>query len=206
MNRRSLILLPAVALAGCKLISKTEKADKDAKAQPVDRSEELQIAYAIEVETDGKPKRVREDETFRSGDGFRFIFKPDFKAYVYVLNRGPHEKAYQILFPNSKISIDNPIEPKKEVAIPGGETWLRMDNRKGDEDLVLIASNVQLPDFNTTEKTIDRDTFDERIAHVERRYRPKSSRRFGDGDWVKVFAAGAKQDVAMVLRVPLRHE
>src|SRR3981081_2819739 len=98
MNRRSLILLPAVALAGCKLIgSKSDKEDKDAKAQPVDRSEELQIAYAIEVEADSKPKRVKEDETFRSGDGFRFIFKPDFKAYVYVLNRGPHEKAYEIL-------------------------------------------------------------------------------------------------------------
>jgi hypothetical protein len=79
-----------------------------------------------------------------------------------------------------------------------------LDNRPGIENVVLIASAMPLVEFNTPEQTIPRDECEDRIALLERDFRPSSSRRFEDKDWTKLFAAKGER-TAILLRLPLDH-
>jgi hypothetical protein len=166
---------------------------------------EKQVTYAIELKGDGVPMRVREDHDFRSGDRFRFIIKPGFSAYVYMLNRGTGESKYTILFPLSKEVSQNPIRPDTEQPVPGDSaSWMKMNSSPGEEDFVLIVSMVPLPEF-TEKATLSVDDCERALAMVDRQYHPASSRRFEDGDSVRLFAADPGHDLAMILRIPLKH-
>jgi hypothetical protein len=210
MNRRYFFtsISAGAVLTGC------SRKDETSGPPAVDKSGESEIAYAIELDdpaNPGMPMRVREDHEFHSGDRFRFLFQPGFDAYVYLFNRGPGQASYQALFPNPKIAIPNPIPSGKTVTVPAPDMgWLRMDQRKGEENLVLIASVMPLDEMQADASdgqagAIGRDDFESRLAQVERRARPSSSRRFEDKDWVKLFAARDKGDVAIVQRLPLLH-
>jgi hypothetical protein len=166
---------------------------------------EKQVAYAIELKGDGAPMRVREDHDFHSGDRFRFVIKPGFSAYVYMLNRGTGESKYSILFPLSREVSQNPIRPDAEQPVPGDSaSWMKMNSSPGEEDFVLIVSMVPLPAF-TDKSTLSVDDCERALASVDRQYHPASSRRFEDGDWVKLFGADPGHDLAMILRIPLKH-
>ncbi len=170
----------------------------------LDMSGELELDYAILLDDDGAERRIDEKRRLRDNDRFRVQLKPGFAAHVYLLNRGTVQPHYTFLYPNPKISRENPLEAGRAVTLPGGSEWFTLDKASGVENLVLIASPVALVEFNTPERTIPRDECEARLALVERDYRPKSSRRFEDRDWVKLFAArGAK--TAFVLRLPLDH-
>ena len=66
-------------------------------------------AYAIELQVSGNPVPVREDRKFRSGDLFRFVFRPEFDAHVYMVARGPRQANYTVLYPGERASAPNPI-------------------------------------------------------------------------------------------------
>lgn len=204
MNRRGFVatVVGGLAVAGCS----RRRAANDAAPPAVDKSEEAELDYAIELDDSGHSIRVREDRKFHSGDGFRFLFRPGFNAYVYLVNRGPGQQSYQVLFPSERIGVRNPIGKGRLVTVPDPATgWLRMDANQGDENLVLIAASVPLEEFTQMPASVGRDEFESRLAAVERRCRSTSSRRFEDGDWVKLFAAGGKRDLAIVVRLPLWH-
>jgi hypothetical protein len=204
MERRYLLggLLGVLGYTGCR----QDREGESAAPQVVDKSGEAEIAYAIEFQRGGEALHVNEDWQFHSGDRFRLLFRPAFGAYIYVVNRGPRQDAYQVLYPSEKISAQNPIPSGKEVKLPDSDTtWLHMDNEQGDENLILVASTVPLPEFDGLPPSVARDEFESRLASVERKHRPSSSRRFEDKDWVKLFAARGKEDLAIVLRLPLLH-
>lgn len=166
---------------------------------------EKQFAYTIEVMGDNSTQRVREDYAFHGGDRFRFLIKPGFSAYVYMLDRGTGESKYTVLFPLSNELTENPIKPDVEQPVPGDATsWMAMNEKPGEEDFILIVSTVPLLDF-TNKSSMSNDDCERAIATVERMYHPPSSRRFEDGDLVKFFAADPGHDIAMVLRLPLKH-
>lgn len=196
--------------AGCSKIRTVDRKDgKDDPSKPTPAplrtTEEKTFLYAIELQRPGAPQLVKEDHSFRSGDGFRVRLKPGFSAYVYVLNRGNRENRYKLLFPSSMVRARNPIASGAEAVIPDDpQKWMRMDQVAGEENFILVASMVPLPDMEDPQR-LGVDQVDQTLAGIEREYRPQSSRRFEDGDWVKVLAADGGKDIALVLRIPLRH-
>jgi hypothetical protein len=174
---------------------------------------ELQLDYSIVLNDNGTGRRVGEKYHFRSGDQFRIEVRPAFAAYVYLLNRGPREANYAFLFPAPK-EFENALPQNRVIALPRASEWFTLDNKPGVENVLLIASAHSVMEFNTPERSIQRDEFEDRIALVERDGRPASSRRFEDQDWVKVFAApssrmaspqNAPDKTVIVLRLPLDH-
>lgn len=173
-----------------------EPVEEKSAPAPVDTSAEREVAYAIEIDQSRGPVRVGEDWRFHSGDRCRILFRPGFDAYVYVVNRGPRQMAYQMLFPSDRIAARNPIPAGSEVRVPGAETaWLHMDEDAGDENLILIASTAPFAEFDGMAGEVGREDFEAKLAKVERKRRPASSRRFEDKDWVKLFAARGKEEI-----------
>ena len=164
-------------------------------------------AYAIELQVSGNPVQVREDRKFRSGDLFRFVFRPEFDTHVYMVAREPRQANYTVRYPGDRASAPNPIPAGEKVTVPNTDVgWLHMDNEKGDDTLILIASTAPLAEFAGMGTTVEREDFESRLAEVERQHHPASYRRFEDGDWVKLFAAKGKESLAIVLRIPLLHQ
>lgn len=212
MQRRGfLTALAAVGLfdSACSRDSSKMPGGDDSGQLDVPRTEktnEKQIDYCVEVDDTGGPSKVAETREFHSGERFRFRFRPGFESHIYILNRGPGESFWTVLFPHPRIDIKNPIHAGKIVTIPDEQTaWLRIDERKGNEHLVLIAATIPLQEFAVESDRVSRDDFEDRIANIERRYRPASSRRFEDDTWVKLFAAGTSDKLAIVLNLPLLH-
>jgi len=182
-----------------------EKADTKPTPAPLQPAGEKTFSYAIELQRSGAPQLVKEDYGFHSGDGFRVRFKPGFSSYIYVLNRGNREKSYKLLFPSALVRARNPIASGNEAMIPDDpQKWMRMDEVAGEENFILVASMAPLPDLEDPQR-LSVDQVDQALAGIERQYRPQSSRRFADQDWVKVLAADGGKDIALVLRIPLRH-
>jgi hypothetical protein len=192
-------ILSLVLAGGC---TKPQPPPRTA-APALDTSSEREISYLIEREEQGHTAPAPEDFQFRSGDRFRFRFRPGFPAYMYVANRGSHQAAYRVLFPAGEERSRNPLKAGTPVALPIDAEWLRLDESPGNEYLVLIASTVRLSELEQTAE-IPRDTFEAQLAGIERRYQPDSSRRFRDGDWTKFFAA-REGDLALVVRLALEH-
>jgi hypothetical protein len=205
LRRGSIAILAVVLLVGCSRVKESDK--RDSSPAPRERSDaaaELQLDYRILLDDNGEAKRVTEKYHFHGGDRFRIELRPAFSADVYMVNRGPRQANYSFLFPTRKISLENPLPEKQAVTLPGGSEWYVLDNRPGIENVVLIASTMPLVEFNTPEQTIPRDECEDRIALLERDYRPASSRRFEDRDWTKLFAAKGER-TAILLRLPLDH-
>jgi hypothetical protein len=208
MDKKYLALV-FVGLAGCGALAPKESATKENAAQvnaapALDKSGETDIAYAIEVQQGDDAVLVKEDHKFHSGDRFRLLFRPDFDAHIYVVNRGRGQSTYQTIFPRRLVEIGT------EVRVPGADIggdqgWMRMDAQAGNENLILIAATVPLDELDGMSQEMDREEFEARLATVERKYRPTSSRRFEDKDWVKVFAARGRGEMAIILRLPLEH-
>jgi hypothetical protein len=212
MTRRSLgPALAGLVLVGCdRLKSKSQPSNTPAKGEKggdpreaLDASE-LRLDYAIYLEDGGSAKPIDEKHHFRSGEQFRIELRPAFPAHIYLLNRGPRQERYSRLFPVSGKPLENPLEPNRAVMLPGNNEWYTLDNRPGVENVVLIAAAFPLVEFNTPEQSIPRDECEDRIALLERDYRPSSSRRFEDKGKVKLFAAREAKTV-IVLRLPLDH-
>jgi Domain of unknown function (DUF4384) len=178
-------------------------ASKDAPPEELSSAPELQLDYSILLEDGGRERRIGEKFHFHSGDRFRIALRPAFAAHVYLLNRGPLKNEYTFLYPEPK-EFGNPLTPNRAITLPSSTEWYQLDGKPGVENVVLIASASPVVEFNTPERSIARDEFDDRIALVERDDRPSSSRRYEDGDWVKMFAASGDKTV-MVLRLPLDH-
>ncbi len=211
MNRRAFpAALAAGLLASCEMpFGGAKEADnkKDTKSAPPAEAvqpPELQLDYALFLDDRGAERRIDEKYRFQGDDRFRVKFRPGFAAHVYLLNRPASSPSYQFLYPNPKIELSNPLDAGRVVTLPGRDLWYTIDGKKGIENLVLVAAAYPLVEFNTPERTIPRDECEDRLALVERDFRPSSSRRFEDKEWTKLFAArGAK--TVIVLRMPLDH-
>ena len=202
-KRRCFISMCIVAIAVTAACTKPQQPPASA-APALDNSSEREMSYLIEREDHGKAVPVSEDFAFKSGDRFRLRFRPGFKAYIYVANRGANEANYKILFPLPDDHSRNPLAKGQEVALPGDSEWMRFDESPGNEYFVLIASTAALPDIEKAGEEIPRDTFEAHLAKIERIYRPDSSRYFRDANWTKLFAA-RDGELAIVVRLALAH-
>jgi hypothetical protein len=202
---QAVVLAVLASLIGCNHVDPPRSSNSSTAPSPsLAPTNEREIAYEIDREEQGQPKPVSEQYDFHSDDRFRIRFRPDFAAYIYVVNRGEHEGSYHVLFPSQNEQPQNPLGKGVFAAVPSDTDWLRFDKTPGNEFFFLIASTVSLPDFEQS-PLIPRDTFDVELAQVERRYQPSSSHRFQDHNLTKFFAA-RKGDLALVVRLNLQHQ
>jgi hypothetical protein len=166
-----------------------------------------EFAYAIEIEKGGGTQRVRENFPFHSGSRFRLLLKPDFPGYLYLFNSGFTEQGYKLLFPSSRMHMSNPIPGGVQAQIPDSPTaWMKFDNKPGEEHFVIVFSTIALRELETGSTSVPRDRLNSLLANIERQDAPESSRKQEDGKWVKILAAqSGGRDVAMIVRLPLKH-
>jgi len=214
----SVLAISLAPIAGCRReLSEKSSAQKSSTAPKTDTNaaakrdgnglaagDELQIDYAIRLDDGAEGRVVDEKFRFRSGDRFQIQLRPAFAAYLYLFNRSEGQSSCDVLLPQNGEGQRNPIASGQIATIPAPGKWLTMDSHSGLENLVMMASPVAIPDFDTPEQKIPRDECEQRLALVERDFRPSSSRIFKDKDWTKLFAArGAR--TAFVVRLPLDH-
>lgn len=172
-------------------------------------TEENSFEYGLVLEDErgeGGMRSVGRDFRFRSGDGFRFEFRADFDAHVYLFNRAERAADYVALVPGPATRVANPIYAGEAVHLPGAPEWLRFDRQPGLEHFVMVVSTAPQADFESAGSSIDRDSFERSLARIERLQTPASRSSVTEADKTREFFAASARDVALVVRLPLEHD
>lgn len=165
------------------------------------------LEYAIEIEAgrDGA-RRVNSSYVFRNGDRFRFVFRSDFDAFVYLFSRGTGESAYSRLFPHGDLQVSNVVRPDFEVLVPGGAGWLAFDDSPGTEHLVLAVSNRPLRQLEDVGSQVEMDRLDYTLSQLSRMRGYSGSQPDAGGDgWTKLTLRGLASPSIRVERLALTH-
>jgi hypothetical protein len=172
---------------------------------PPPTPQEVTLAFFFETVGDaGAATSLPPDHSFRSGDRFRVVLKPDFDAYVYLFNQNPVEQRVAVLYPPSMNAAA--VQANAESRAPGTQSWFRMDDKPGSEVLIIVASPKPLPELNSANGSLARQDFESWLATTEREGKPKSQQSFVDGNWTKLMAEASPDPIVFVHRIPLRHE
>ena len=167
----------------------------------------LVFRYGIELEDRGELRRVTEDFPFRSGDRFRFILESGFPAHLYLFNRGAGDRTYTRLFPRIAADDRRALMRGRELRVPPGDSWYRMDAETGIEQVVLLVATAPLDELGMDlDAEPDANAFEQRLGELERAYRPSRFAREQAGDDVELVAERGVGETALVVRIPLRHE
>lgn len=172
-------------------------------------TEENSFEYGLVLEDErgeGGMRPVGRDFRFRSGDGFRFAFRADFDAHVYLFNRAERAADYVALVPGPATRVANPIYAGEAVHLPGAPEWLRFDRQPGWEHFVMVVSTAPQADFEPDGNSIDRDAFERSLARIERLQTPASRSSVTEADKTREFFAASAREVALVVRLPLEHD
>lgn len=170
---------------------------------------EYSFEYGVELEderADGGMRPVGRDFRFRSGDGFRFAFRADFDAYVYMFNRSDGAETYAALVPGARSRVNNPILAGDSVLLPGEPQWLRFDRERGWEHFVMVVSLTPQAAFEAVGASIRRDEFERVLARIESLQAPASRSSVTEDDWTREFFSAGAQDMAVAVRLPLAHD
>ena len=217
MTRRYGLLAAAAILAGCKrpgpgssTVTTVPGAGdprpiRSAVAAPTD---EIEFSYALEIpDANGNPLTVQDTFKFRSGERFRFLWKANFPAYLYVFNRAPRSTSYDRLVPGADEAPMIGASSETAAPIPKSSPgWLRFDKVPGDEQMVLVVSRAAVPVLESQTRRYSVEEFDRILIALERSRRARSLRRFDEGHWHKYVAAGPNAQLAAISRLPLNHE
>ena len=165
----------------------------------------MTIRYGLELEDRDGPRFVQEDFAFRSGDRFRFVIEAGSSVYAYLFHRGPGERSYMQLYPRER-GRARALPADREATVPD-DGWYRFDAEVGIEQMVLVVAPEPVDELELAgEGDLRAAVFDERLADLERVYRPERFRRRTVDDRVELVAQGGETGMAMVVRIPLAHE
>ena len=171
-------------------------------------AEENSFEYGLELEDErgeGGMRPVDLDFRFRSGDGFRFVFRADFDGHVYLFKRAERAADYVALVPGPGSRVAKPIVAGEAVLLPGEPEWLRFDGEPGWEHFVMVVSTAPQTDFESAGNSIDRDAFERSLVRIERFQAPVSRRSVTGDERTREFFAASACDVALVVRLSLEH-
>lgn len=98
---------------------------------------------AIELNRNGKTSMVSPDYEFKSGDKIRLVLDINFKGYAALINEGTTGKK-TLLYPYKGVSSE--VFPSGALKIPNTD-WIKFDNNKGIEKLVVIFSGKPIPEL-----------------------------------------------------------
>jgi hypothetical protein len=167
--------------------------------------QEITLAFSLEAVGDaGAATPLPPEHSFRSGDRFRVILRPDFDAYVYLFNQNPADQRVAVLYPPSPNATA--VQANAESRAPGAQAWFRMDDKSGSEVLILVASPKPLPQLDWANGSLARQDFESWLATTEREGKPKSQQSFVDDNWTKLMAEASQDPIVFVHRIPLKHE
>jgi len=84
-------------------------------------------------------------EALTARDNYAVSFNANEKCHVYVFQIGTDSEVFQ-LFPNSSYhQKTNPVEAGTQYRVPDRpDQWLYLDDNKGDEEIVILASPTEL--------------------------------------------------------------
>ena len=163
------------------------------------------LRYGLELEDRDGPRLVQEDFAFRSGDRFRFVIESESSVYAYLFNRGTEERSYTQLYPR-ELGRARALPSDREITVPA-DTWYRLDTEAGTEQMVLVIATAPVDELALDdEEDLQAAAFEQRLAELERSYRPERFRRRTVDDRVELVAEGSEDAFAMVVRIPLEHE
>lgn len=98
---------------------------------------------AIELNRNNKISTVSPDYEFKSGDRIRLVLDINFKGYAALINEGT-TGTKTLLYPYKDISGE--VFPSGALKIPNSD-WIKFDNNKGVEKLVVIFSAQPIPEL-----------------------------------------------------------
>lgn len=98
---------------------------------------------AVELNRGGKTSMVSPDHEFKSGDRIRLVLDINFKGYVALINEGTTGKK-TLLYPYKGVSSE--VFPSGALKIPNTD-WIKFDNNKGVEKLIVIFSAKPIPEL-----------------------------------------------------------
>lgn len=112
---------------------------------PEDARSELSVGFAVSATRPNEvtPKPIREGESLPSGSRVSFWVEVSKPAYVYLAQRSGHGRI-DVLFPDARITVRNPLPAHTQLRIPQGGAEFKLDSNTGTERVYLIASLTPL--------------------------------------------------------------
>jgi hypothetical protein len=151
-NRRPPLITPtAVALAAFLAVgSGAEAADPTAgrtpTAQSVSTISGLRVNVSVKYERGGTTAVLSPGDVLTSDDNYRVIFTPTHDGYVYVYQIDAAHRV-DTIFPNPKYTAaSNPVTSTIVYSVPPEGRWLHLDDRRGAEDIIVVAADKALAD------------------------------------------------------------
>ncbi len=106
----------------------------------------LRVNVTVKYEKDGKSGVLSPGDVLTTEDNYRVIFKPTHDGYVYVYQVDAAQRV-DVIFPNPKYTTAvNPVTAKLIYVVPPEGRWLRLDQTRGPEDIIVIAADAPLAD------------------------------------------------------------
>ena len=157
--------------------------------------------HGLQAQRDGDLTMVDAKHAFRKGDRFRLLVKSTDPAYLYIFNANQKLPRVIALYPDSSTRGGAKIDADTRVQVPQGESaWMRMDENPGTEEVVFVASPVELKQFRS--ETYSPSDFKKEMENLGK---PAKVSQSTEGDWTKVAASSKDDTAAIVTRVKLEH-
>jgi hypothetical protein len=159
------------------------------------------FSYAIQAQRGEELTLVDAKHAFRKGDRFRLLVKSTDPAYLYIFNANQKLPRVIVLYPDSATRAGAKIDADSRVQVPQGDSaWMRMDENPGTEEVVFVASPVELKQFQS--ETYSPSEFKKEMDNLGKTAKVSQST---EGDWTKVAASSKDDTAAIVTRVKLEH-
>ncbi len=110
---------------------------------PEEERRELSLSFTVSAQPPGAPmpQVLRGGEQLREGTRLAFAMHVSAPAHVYLVQRTGPEKKLNVLFPDQRIPVSNPIAAAQPMRIPAGGQAFVLDNEDlGTEQVFIIAS------------------------------------------------------------------
>lgn len=125
------------------------KALADAYQQLVPDAERRELSLELSVlakkPTDSSPVSIGSGSSLPTNTRLSFALKVSRAAHVYLFQKSP-DGALNVLFPDSRIGVTNPLGAGAELRIPSGEQSFRLNEKDiGTERVYVVASLDALP-------------------------------------------------------------
>jgi hypothetical protein len=137
----------------------------------------IEYAGAVTIQLDGHdqemPVRFRDGyyrtaSSYTSGTEFRYLLGNTKPAYVYAFAADEATTNTTQIFPPEGSTVSPVLDYKENlIAFPGERTWVRMDNTKGTDYLVVLYAKQEL-DLNAIRNQFakSRGNFPDRVAQA----------------------------------------
>ena len=103
---------------------------------------------------EGRESLIADGEKMSQNDSYAVEFKTAAERYVYIYQKDGSGKLTPI-FPNAQVmTLTNPLQSNAFYRMPGPDKWFFLDESKGTEEILMLASESPLQDPVAAIRTI----------------------------------------------------